>query len=211
MRLTLERGLPARRTPPTATPTTPGMMPSDASSGPDDGTAEAVRGNAAMHNVTNARANADAAAPFARGARCLHCAFCILPWRIARGATRSSPDFMTGFIGAGQGRRRPRSPPQLKDVTFKQRLNEPLPLDATFKDEYGRERDAGRVLRRAAPVMLAFVYYQCPMLCTQVMNGISASLQGAAVHGRARTSTSCSSASIRATRRRCGARRSART
>ena len=30
--------------------------------------------------------------------------------------------------------------------------------------------------------MLAFVYYQCPMLCTQVMNGISSSLQGAAVH-----------------------------
>ena len=38
--------------------------------------------------------------------------------------------------------------PQLEDVTFKQRLNTRLPLDATFKDENGRAGDARRVLRR---------------------------------------------------------------
>ena len=70
----------------------------------------------------------------------------------------------------------------------------------TFKDENGPRRHAGRVLRRSRPVVLAFVYYQCPMLCTQVMNGISSAAEGAAVQRRARTSTSCSSASIRATR-----------
>jgi protein SCO1/2 len=67
------------------------------------------------------------------------------------------------------------TPPQLKDVTFKQRLNEMLPLDATFTDESGK-RVALREYFGRRPVVLAFVYYQCPMLCTQVMNGLSSAL-----------------------------------
>jgi len=69
------------------------------------------------------------------------------------------------------------TPPQLKEVTFKQRLNEPLPLDATFKDENGRPVRLGDFFGGERPVVLAFVYYQCPMLCTQVMNGISSGLK----------------------------------
>jgi protein SCO1 len=68
------------------------------------------------------------------------------------------------------------TPPQLKDVTFKQRLDEVLPLDAAFKDDDGRAVTLGQLFGRK-PVLLAFVYYQCPMLCTQVMNGISSALK----------------------------------
>ena len=68
-----------------------------------------------------------------------------------------------------------RTPPQLVDVTFKQRLNQTLPLDATFKDESGRTVTLGQ-FGAGKPVILAFVYYQCPMLCTQVMNGLSSAL-----------------------------------
>jgi len=68
------------------------------------------------------------------------------------------------------------TPPQLKDVTFKQRLNEVLPLDAQFRDDAGRAVTLGQLFR-GKPVLLAFVYYQCPMLCTQVMNGISSALK----------------------------------
>ena len=67
-------------------------------------------------------------------------------------------------------------PAQLKEVTFRQRLNETLPLDATFRDETGRTVNLGDYFGRK-PVVLAFVYLQCPMLCTQVMNGISSSLK----------------------------------
>jgi protein SCO1/2 len=63
--------------------------------------------------------------------------------------------------------------PQLEDVTFKQRLNAQLPLDTTFKDEAGREVTLGQYFGGQRPVVLAFVYYSCPMLCTQVMNGVS--------------------------------------
>ena len=67
-------------------------------------------------------------------------------------------------------------PPQLVDVTFEQRLNQQLPLDARFHDETGRAVALGDYFGRR-PVVLAFVYYQCPMLCTQVMNGVSSALK----------------------------------
>jgi protein SCO1 len=63
-------------------------------------------------------------------------------------------------------------PGQLKDVTFQQRLDTTLPLDARFKDENGRDVALGDYFGKR-PVVLAFVYYSCPMLCTQVLNGVS--------------------------------------
>ena len=68
------------------------------------------------------------------------------------------------------------TPPQLKGVGFKQRLDEALPLDAMFKDDNGRQLRLGQLFGNK-PVILAFVYYQCPMLCTQVMNGLSSALK----------------------------------
>jgi protein SCO1/2 len=68
-------------------------------------------------------------------------------------------------------------PLQVRDVTFAQRLNETLPLDATFRTETGREVTLGHYFGKGKPVVLAFVYYRCPMLCTQVMNGISSALK----------------------------------
>jgi protein SCO1 len=67
------------------------------------------------------------------------------------------------------------TPPQFVEVTFRQRLNEKLPLDAAFKDETGRPVTLGQYFGKK-PVILAFVYYQCPMLCIQVMNGLSSAL-----------------------------------
>ena len=66
-------------------------------------------------------------------------------------------------------------PKVLADVRFDQHLNEPLPLDAAFTDEEGRRVRLGDYFG-TRPVVLAFVYYECPMLCTQVLNGLTASL-----------------------------------
>ena len=63
--------------------------------------------------------------------------------------------------------------PQLEDVTFKQRLNTTLPLDVPFRDENGRAVTLAKYFGGERPVILAFVYYSCPMLCTQVINGVS--------------------------------------
>jgi len=67
-------------------------------------------------------------------------------------------------------------PPQLADVTFQQRLNHRLPLDARFRDDTGREVALGDYFGKK-PVVLAFVYYSCPMLCLQVMNGVASALK----------------------------------
>ena len=67
-------------------------------------------------------------------------------------------------------------PKQLQDVTFEQRLGSTLPLDARFLDEHGREVTLGSYFGKR-PVVLAFVYYSCPMLCTQVLNGVSSAVK----------------------------------
>lgn len=67
-------------------------------------------------------------------------------------------------------------PPQFKAVTFAQRLNQQMPLDAKLKDETGRTVEL-REYFNGKPVVLSFVYFQCPMLCTQTLNGISSALK----------------------------------
>ena len=69
-------------------------------------------------------------------------------------------------------------PEQLKRIGIEQRLGEQLPLDATFKNEEGNAVRLGDYFKSGRPVILAFVYYECPMLCNQVLNGLSGSLKG---------------------------------
>jgi protein SCO1 len=100
----------------------------------------------------------------------LHSAFCI-----STASAQQQPG-MPGSMGFSTGIVASNVPPQFSSVTFAQRLNEKLPLDAQFKDEAGRTVALGDYFG-TKPVVLAFVYYQCPMLCSQVMNGISSALK----------------------------------
>lgn len=59
----------------------------------------------------------------------------------------------------------------LSDVGLDQKLNASVPLDLTFRDETGRNVKLADYFH-GAPVVLSLVYYQCPMLCTQVLNGM---------------------------------------
>ena len=86
------------------------------------------------------------------------------------------PNFMTGF-SKPEGPPSNLKPEQLREVTFEQRLHTQLPLNTEFSDEFGRPVTLGKYFGTGRPVILAFVYYTCPMLCTQVMNGISSSLR----------------------------------
>lgn len=76
----------------------------------------------------------------------------------------------------GDGLVDPRDMPgPLKEVGIEQHLGEQLPLDAVFVDERGREVSLGDVFG-ARPVVMVFVYYECPMLCPMVLNGVAKSL-----------------------------------
>src|SRR5215203_2449502 len=68
------------------------------------------------------------------------------------------------------------TPTPLTNVSFEQRLNEQLPLDLPFRNEAGQTVKLGEYFGRK-PVILTFVYYECPKLCTEVLNGLESSLR----------------------------------
>ena len=66
--------------------------------------------------------------------------------------------------------------PPLPRVDWDQRLGARLPLDARFRREDGTAVALGELLGER-PVVLALVYYRCPMLCTLVLNGLVRALR----------------------------------
>src|SRR4029078_11205730 len=66
-------------------------------------------------------------------------------------------------------------PAPLREIGFDQNIDSVLPLDVPFTDEQGRVVPLGRYFA-ARPVVLVFVYYECPMLCSQVLNALASSL-----------------------------------
>jgi protein SCO1 len=69
-------------------------------------------------------------------------------------------------------------PEALKKVGIEQKLGSPLPLETEFKDEDGNTVKLSNYFNKGRPVIVAFVYYECPMLCNQVLNGLTGSLKG---------------------------------
>lgn len=69
-----------------------------------------------------------------------------------------------------------RSPGPLPEVAFEQRLGESLPLDGRWTDAEGRTATLDRFLN-GRPALLAFVYYDCPMLCGMTLSGLAGSLK----------------------------------
>jgi protein SCO1/2 len=67
-------------------------------------------------------------------------------------------------------------PPALGNVDFSPRLQAQVPLSDPFLDESGKPVNLGDFLGDK-PVVLALVYYTCPMLCDQVLDGIARSLR----------------------------------
>jgi protein SCO1/2 len=63
----------------------------------------------------------------------------------------------------------------LKNAGIDQRLGTPLPLEQHFRDSTGKDAPLSAWFG-SKPVALALVYYNCAMLCPQVLHGMSASL-----------------------------------
>lgn len=69
-----------------------------------------------------------------------------------------------------------KSPVILKGVGIAQNLNAQLPLSLTFTDDAGKQIQLADYLGKR-PAILALVYYQCPMLCSEELNGLTGALQ----------------------------------
>jgi protein SCO1/2 len=68
-------------------------------------------------------------------------------------------------------------PTILQNVNFRPELNAQMPLDTSFTDENGQSVELAQYFHQQKPVLLAFVYYGCPMLCTQLEQGVVGSLR----------------------------------
>jgi protein SCO1 len=67
-------------------------------------------------------------------------------------------------------------PPGLENVGIEQRLNQQVPLDLAFRDETGKAVRLADYFGQK-PVILNLVYYKCPMLCSQVLIGLTGALK----------------------------------
>jgi protein SCO1/2 len=67
-------------------------------------------------------------------------------------------------------------PPGLKNVGIEQNLNEQIPPGLTFRDETGKTVTLGDYFGKK-PMILNLVYYQCPMLCGEVLTGLESALR----------------------------------
>jgi protein SCO1/2 len=68
-------------------------------------------------------------------------------------------------------------PPGPGEVGITQRLGAQVPLDLTFRDEDGHTVRLGDCCG-GKPTVLVLAYFRCPMLCTQVLNGLTDALRG---------------------------------
>ena len=67
-------------------------------------------------------------------------------------------------------------PAMIRGVGIDQNLNAQIPLELTFRDETGQAVRLGQYFR-SKPVVLALVYYECPMLCDMVLNGLTHTME----------------------------------
>ena len=82
----------------------------------------------------------------------------------------------TGAAAQGTATREGELPGPLADIGFDQRPGNPLPLDLVMRNADGAEVVLGDLFGER-PVIVAPVYYTCPMLCGMVLNGLVTSLK----------------------------------
>jgi protein SCO1 len=92
-----------------------------------------------------------------------------LLFAVAQGFPQAVPDNL-GQASSGM-------PAILQNVNFRPELNAQMPLNTAFTDETGKSIFLGQYFHQQKPVLLAFVYYGCPMLCTQLEQGVVGSLR----------------------------------
>jgi len=83
---------------------------------------------------------------------------------------------LAGAPAYAQGLTAAQVPSNLSEVRIDQKLDSQVPLDLQFTDETGKVVRLGDFFGRK-PVVLSLVYYECPMLCTLILNGMLGSFK----------------------------------
>lgn len=70
-----------------------------------------------------------------------------------------------------------RTPAELEGIGVDEKLGTQIDGSLEFIAENGRPIQIGSYLKQGRPVVLNFVYYSCPMLCSMVLNGVTSSIR----------------------------------
>ncbi len=101
-------------------------------------------------------------------------------WRAALCCVLLSAPLLAQVAGYGDKQSGDNSGDQLPQVLQKvavtQRLNQPLPLNAPFVDETGKSVVLGDYFGKH-PAIISLVYYNCPMLCSEELDGLTSALE----------------------------------
>lgn len=91
--------------------------------------------------------------------------------------------YLAALVGAGMPVHRAaaqvagQTVPGTEGVGLDQRLGQKLPLDLAFADETGKAVRLGDYFKNGKPVLLTLVYYDCPMLCHVLLDGLTAAIK----------------------------------
>lgn len=107
---------------------------------------------------------------FARAALLCALTFAALPTG-AQPNRGLAPNIDQGAIASAKGSMSSPEDAILNKVRWDQKQGSSLPLQATFKDESGQEVQLGKYFKSGKPVVLMMIFYNCTMLCSEVMNG----------------------------------------
>lgn len=77
------------------------------------------------------------------------------------------------FSAAAGGQAVRDSVPELQAINVEEHLGDTVPFDLTFIDDGGKEARLGDYFGQGMPVVLILGYYECPMLCNLVFNGVT--------------------------------------
>ena len=67
------------------------------------------------------------------------------------------------------------TPNELKKIDVVEKLGETIPLNVKMTDSQGRQIQLGDIFSSEKPVIIILAYYNCPMLCSLVLNGLTES------------------------------------
>jgi protein SCO1 len=96
--------------------------------------------------------------------------------RAAAVSAGDPPAALANLAPAGDASMNDGKPAPLRRVAIEQRLDAAVPPDLTFRDESGAPVMLGQYFGKR-PVILSLAYYECPMLCTLVLNGLVRALR----------------------------------
>ena len=93
------------------------------------------------------------------------------------GLTSIAPGQVASYGDKQNGENRGDQLPQvLQKVAVSQHLNQQLPLDAAFVDDTGKPVVLGSYFGKH-PAIITLVYYNCPMLCSEELDGLTGALE----------------------------------